>query len=45
MQEAYRLFYQNNLDADEQTALWSRLDSKQRAAVKSYKEVIEKKVA
>jgi hypothetical protein len=38
MQEAYRLFYLNNLDADEQAALWSRLDSKQRSAVKSYKD-------
>jgi hypothetical protein len=43
MAEAYRLFYQNHLDADEQTALWSRLDSKQRSAVKSYKESIERK--
>lgn len=38
---AYAKFYMNNLDADEQTALWSRLDSKQRAAIKSYKESLK----
>lgn len=45
MADAYGKFYKNNLDADEQTALWSRLDSKQRAAIKSYKEATERKAA
>jgi hypothetical protein len=45
MAEAYRLFYANNLDADEQTALWSRFNSQQRAAIKSYKDAIERKAA
>lgn len=45
MADAYSKFYKNNLDADEQTALWSRLDSKQRAAIKSYKEATERKAA
>lgn len=38
MAEACRLFYDNNLDNDERTALWSRFDSKQRAAIKAYRE-------
>lgn len=42
MEEALRLFYENNLDSQEQTALWSRLDSKQRASIKSYKESLKK---
>lgn len=36
MAEACRLFYKNNLDQEEQTALWSRFDSTQRAAIKSF---------
>lgn len=34
--ECNRLFYDNNLDNEEQIALWSRLDSKQRSAIKAY---------
>lgn len=37
MVETCRLFYDNNLDNDEQVALWSRFDSTQRAAIKSYR--------
>ena len=36
LKEAHRLFYGNNLDQQQQTALWSRLDSKQRRAIKDY---------
>jgi hypothetical protein len=42
MIEANRLFYGNNLNADEQTALWSRLDSKQRSAIKAYRNSLAK---
>jgi hypothetical protein len=45
MAEAHRLFYVNNLDSEEQTALWSRFNSQQRAAIKSYKDAIERKAA
>jgi hypothetical protein len=41
MAEAHRLFYVNNLDSEEQTALWSRLDSKKRSAIKSYKDSLK----
>jgi ERF superfamily len=34
--ECNRLFYENKLDNEEQIALWSRLDSKQRSAIKAY---------
>jgi len=33
--ETCRLFYEQNLTPEEQTALWSRLDSKQRSAIKN----------
>ena len=41
LKESHRLFYGNNLDQDQQTALWSRLDSKQRSTIKKYKESIK----
>lgn len=34
---AYKLFYENKLDQEQQTALWSRLDSKQRKSIKDYR--------
>ena len=34
LKESNRLFYLNNLDQDQQSALWSRLDSKQRSSIK-----------
>ena len=37
LKESNRLFYENNLDQDQQSALWSRLDSKQRRIIKEYK--------
>jgi hypothetical protein len=39
--DCHRLFYKNNLDTDEQTALWSRLDSKQRSAIKAHNESLK----
>jgi len=42
LDEACRLFYKNNLDQDEQTALWSRFDSKQRSAIKAHNEQLRK---
>ena len=41
MGDCHRLFYKNNLDTDEQTALWSRLDSKQRSAIKAHNESLK----
>ena len=43
--EAHRLFYHNNLDNEEQVALWSRFDSKQRASIKSYNDSLKMKAA
>lgn len=40
--EANRLFYENNLDSEQQTALWSRLDSKQRSSIKQYRSTLQK---
>ena len=41
MAESCRLFYEQNLTQEEQTALWSRLDSKQRSAIKKYRETLK----
>ena len=41
--EAERLFYGQNLDKDQQIALWSRIDSKQRSAIKDYHNSIKEK--
>lgn len=35
---ACKRFYQNNLTHEEQTALWSRLNSKERSAIKKYRD-------
>jgi hypothetical protein len=43
MAEACRLFYGQNLTQEEQTALWSRLDSKQRASIKKYRDSLKEK--
>ena len=43
--DAHRLFYHNNLDNEEQVALWSRFDSKQRASIKSYNDSLKQKAA
>jgi hypothetical protein len=43
MAEACRLFYGQNLTQEEQTALWSRLDSKQRASIKKYRDSLKDK--
>ena len=43
--EAHKLFYHNNLDNEEQVALWSRFDSKQRASIKSYNDILKMKAA
>lgn len=37
---AYKLFYENKLDQEQQTALWSRLDSGQRKSIKEYRKEI-----
>ena len=37
LKEACRLFYDTLLDQEQQTALWSRLDSKQRSSIKKYR--------
>lgn len=42
LKEACRLFYENNLDSEQQTALWSRLDSKQRSTIKNYRNTLQK---
>ena len=42
LKEACRLFYDNKLDSEQQTALWSRLDSKQRSTIKQYRETLKK---
>ena len=42
LKEAHRLFYANNLTQEEQTALWSRLDSKQRKTIKDYSDNLKK---
>lgn len=42
LKEACRLFYDNNLDQEQQTALWSRLDSKQRSTIKNYRNTLQK---
>lgn len=42
MEKCISLVHENNLDAEEQIALWSRLDSKQRSAIKSYKDSLKK---
>ena len=39
--ETCRLFYEQNLTPEEQTALWSRLDSKQRSAIKKHRESLK----
>lgn len=41
VKEAHRLFYLNNLDQEQQTALWSRFDSKQRRLIKDYNDTIK----
>jgi hypothetical protein len=41
--ESCRLFYGQNLTQEEQTALWSRLDSKQRASIKKYRDSLKEK--
>jgi hypothetical protein len=41
MGESCRLFYEQNLTQEEQTALWSRLDSKQRSSIKKYRETLK----
>jgi hypothetical protein len=41
MAEACRLFYEQKLTQEEQTALWSRLDSKQRSAIKKYRDTLK----
>ena len=41
MAESCRLFYEQNLTQEEQTALWSRLDSKQRSSIKKYRETLK----
>ena len=38
LNEVHRLFYENNLDQDQQTAIWHKLDSKQRSTIKKYKD-------
>jgi lysine/ornithine N-monooxygenase len=43
MAEACRLFYEQKLTQEEQTALWSRLDSKQRSAIKKYRDTLKDK--
>ena len=43
MVEACRLFYEQKLTQEEQTALWSRLDSKQRSAIKKYRDTLKEK--
>lgn len=42
MVEANRLLNENNLDATEKVALWSRFDSKQRSAIKSFNDSMKK---
>lgn len=42
VQQAHKLFYMNNLDNEQQVALWSRLDSKQRKTIKDYNDTIKK---
>lgn len=42
MEKCISLVHENNLDAEEQIALWSRLDSKQRSAIKTYKDSLKK---
>ena len=42
LKETCRLFYENNLDSEQQTALWSRLDSKQRSTIKNYRNTLQK---
>ena len=39
--EAHRLFYDNKLDNEERVALWSRFDSKQRSAIKTYNDSLK----
>ena len=41
LKEVHRLFYENNLDQDEQTAIWHKLDSKQRSSIKKYKDSLK----
>jgi hypothetical protein len=38
IETAHGLFYKNNLDHDEQVALWSRLDSKKRSTIKAFQD-------
>lgn len=42
VEKAHSLFYCNNLDNEQQIALWSRFDSKQRAAIKAFNEKLKK---
>ena len=42
LDECCRLFYSNNLENEEQIAVWSKLDSKQRSAIKSHNEILKK---
>ena len=41
LNEVHRLFYENNLDQDQQTAIWHKLDSKQRSTIKKYKDSLK----
>ena len=42
LDECCRLFYSNNLENEEQIAVWSKLDSKQRSAIKQHNETLKK---
>lgn len=42
---AHEIFYRKHLDKDEQMAIWSRLDPKQRSAIKSYNDALQKEKA
>jgi len=42
LEGACKMFYEQNLTQEEQTALWSRLGSKERAAIKKYRDQIRK---
>ena len=41
LKETIRLFYENNLDQDQQVAIWHKLDSKQRSTIKKYKDSLK----
>ena len=42
LDECCRLFYSNNLENEEQIAVWSKLDSKQRSAIKQHNDNLKK---